>query len=186
MLIGAWTLGCGGAAPPSAAPKTAQSQDEGRTPLDAAPTSTDTSEEATAPGAETPEEPAPVYTEPPPQVVRRHHVFATLKARAKNKVVITSVLTTAADEAETLSPDTEALLEFKAKGSKEWVAVADVIVKKVSTKGSRAANNERQEIELEIKTEHPAAGKKGKENPFQRNGRVRLQVDRPEPAGAAP
>jgi hypothetical protein len=125
-------------------------------------------------------EAAAAYTEPPPQVVRRHHVFATMYARAAKKVIITSVLTTAADEAESLAVGTEALLEFKAKGTKEWVPVADVTVQKVSLKGSRVAGNERQQIELEISQTHDAAKGKGKHNPFARNGRVRLQVDRPD------
>jgi hypothetical protein len=129
-----------------------------------------------------PAEAAPVYVEPPAQVVHRFHVFGTMKARAAKKVVITSVLTTAADDAEALQPGTEALLEFKAKGAKEWVAVAVVTVKKIATKGSRVQGNERQELELELTTEHPAAKAKGAKSPFLPRARVRLQVDRPEPA----
>ncbi len=129
-----------------------------------------------------PVEAAPAYVEPPAQVVHRYHVFGTMKARAAKKVVMTSVLTTASDDSTPLAPGMEALLEFKAKGAKEWVPVADVTVKKLTTKGSKVRGDERQEIELEMTAQHPAAMSKGIKNPFRPRARVRLQVDRPEPA----
>lgn len=134
------------------------------------------------PAADAGTDAAPMYVEPPPQVVHRHHVFGTMKARAAKKLVITSVLTTAADGAEELAEGEKALLEFKAKGSKEWVPVADVVVKKVAARGSRVAGTERQEIELEIESEREAAKAKGRASPFLPNGRVRLQIDRAEAA----
>jgi hypothetical protein len=118
------------------------------------------------------------YIEPPPVVVRRYHVFATLDARAKQKLTVTSLLNTASDDAEALAPGTEALLEHKPAGANDWVPVADVTVTGVTTRGSRAAGNERQVIELEIRAEHPAASQKGKQGPFTRKGRMRLQIDR--------
>ncbi len=151
------------------------------------PSTPEAAEEASNPAEADsgPPDGAPVYTEPPPRIVRRHHVFGTMRARAAKKVVMTSVLTTAADEAETLAPGTEAVLEFKPKGSKEWVPVADVIVKQVTMKGRRVLGNERQEIALEIQTEHKQTALLRKQSPFRRNARVRLQVDRMEDAEAA-
>ena len=121
------------------------------------------------------------YSEPPPVVVRRYHVFATMEARVKKKVTITSLLETAADDAERLAAGTEALLEHKPAGTKEWEPVADVTVTRLTTRGNRAAGNERQVIELEIRQEHAAAAQKGKASPFLRKARVRLQVDRQVP-----
>ncbi len=170
-------LGCAGApktAPGSEANAAASSEVAKADPKPSAP-------DAAADASSEPDTGA-VYTEPPPQVVRRHHVFASMHARAAKKVLINSVLTTAADEAETLALETPALLEFKAKGAKEWVPIADVLVKNVKLKGSRVAGNERQEIELEITATHPAAAGKGKLNPFVRNSRVRLQIDRSDRA----
>ncbi|MEZ4225072.1 MAG: hypothetical protein R3B13_29230 [Polyangiaceae bacterium] len=172
--------GCAGA--PSAPPKAdevAAAEPDPPTPRAAADASKPVEVDAGSPDS------APIYTEPPPQVVRRHHVFATMKARAAKKVVITSVLTTAADEGETLAVGTQAVLEFKPKGEAEWVQVADVVVKEISTKGKRVLGNERQEITLEIQTLHEQK-MPGKRNPFQRNARVRLQVDRMEAGGDTP
>lgn len=179
-LVSAMCLagGCAGASKtaPSSEANAAASGDA--VTVDPEPSAPDAAAAADAPDSDA----AAVYTEPPPQVVRRHHVFASMHARAAKKVLINSVLTTAADEAETLAPETHALLEFKAKGAKEWVLVADVLVKNVKLKGSRVAGNERQEIELEITATHPAAAGKGKLNPFVRNSRVRLQIDRSDSA----
>ncbi len=171
--------GCAGA-PVAAPPAEAVEAEKPPTPEEA--------EEASKPAQADagPPDTGPIYTEPRPQIVRRHHVFGSMRARAAKKVVMTSVLTTAADEAETLIPGTEAVLEFKPKGSKEWVPVADVIEKKVTMKGRRVLGNERQEISLEIQTVHKQKAKLRKQSPFRRNARVRLQVDRMEGGAAAP
>lgn len=181
LVVVLLVLGCGGTPPPV----TSDSVDEPGDVVAAseAPESSSTTAEAArdepapsdAPAAEQP----PAYQEPPPIVVRRYHVFASMEARVKKKVTITSLLTTAADDADALAPGLEALLEHKPAGAEEWAPVADVTVTSVTTKGSRAAGNERQVIEVEIRSEHAAASQKGKLSPFTRRGRVRLQVDRP-------
>ena len=174
MIALSLVLGGCASAPPAAPPAERVEAEK--------PSTSEAAEEAATPAEVDggPPDAAPVYTEPPPQIVRRHHVFGTMRARAAKKVVMTSVLTTAADEAETLAPGTEAVLEFKPKGSKEWVPVADVIVKKVTMKGRRVLGNERQEITLEIQTEHDRKAQLRKQSPYRRNARVRLQVDRME------
>lgn len=153
-------------------------------PEPSAPTEADDAAPGEAPASTEP----PAYQEPPPVVVRRYHVFATLETRAKQKVTLTSLLTTAADDAEALAPGIEALLEHKPAGAEEWVPVADVTVTAVTTRGNRVAGTERQVIEVQLLREHAAASLKGKLSPFARKGRVRLQVDRPaaQPTAASP
>jgi hypothetical protein len=176
----AFVVGCGGAAPaqtapaadePSVASAAEAAPLEENEPRDAGPDDAASSPSAAKDGSA-------AYAEPPPVVVRRYHVFATMEARVKKKVTITSLLETAADDAEELAPGMEALLEHKPAGGDEWVPVADVTVVRLTTRGSRAAGTERQVIELEIRAEHAAAAQKGKLSPFNRKGRVRLQVDR--------
>lgn len=117
----------------------------------------------------------PVYRDPPPVVVRRHHVFATLFARAGKRVTLTSLLTTASDTHPDLATGTEVALQFKAKGSTDWQGAARAKVVSIKDKGNRAIGTERQEISVELVSEEPKT-----KALYLRGARVRLEVDRPE------
>lgn len=121
--------------------------------------------------------PEPVYEAPPPLVVRRHHVFASLAARAGKRVTLTSLLSTASDEHPDIGAGTEATLQHKAKGKQEWKDVATVKVVWVTAKRDRLGGSQ-QEIALELLDE--VAGNKAA---FVRGAQLRLQVDRPEQPG---
>jgi len=116
---------------------------------------------------------APVYQEPPPVVVHRHHVYCTTFARAGRRVTLTSLLSTASEGEPELGAGTAAVLQYKPKGVKDWVAVAKVKVLSITDKGSRVASSERREIAIEILSEEP-----GTKAAFVRSTKVRLEVDR--------
>lgn len=118
----------------------------------------------------------PVYKEPPPVVVRRHHVFTTLAARAGKRVTLTSLLTTASDEHPDLEVGTEATLQHKPKGKTEWADLGVVKVLSLTSKPGRFGSAE-QLIAVELQSEAPGSPK----GAYLRGAKLRLQVDRPEP-----
>ncbi len=115
--------------------------------------------------------PAAPYVEPPPVQVYRFHVYAKMKSRAAKHVVLESLVTTSGDTE--LAEGQAALLERKVEPTpadgNDWLAVADVVVKKVGAKGR---------IDVEIGTEHgEATVKRRGKTPFSPGQKVRLQVD---------
>ncbi|MBK8998032.1 MAG: hypothetical protein IPM35_20100 [Myxococcales bacterium] len=129
--------------------------------------------DASAPDAEAAAE--PVYKEPAPVVVRRHHVFTKLEARAGKRVTLTSLLTTASDDHPDLEVGTEATLQHKPKGKTDWADLAQVRVVSLKTKTGRFGTSE-QAIAVELQSE-VAGSPKGA---YVRGAQLRLQVDRPE------
>lgn len=178
------------ASPPSAetaeTQAKAESSDEKAEEEETPDTESEEPADAGAITADASAEPASVYEEPPPTVVRRHHVYAKMKWRVKKLVTVESLLSTASGE--DVSEGDEAVLQRKMDpppdAGDDWEPVADVIVKKITKKGSVVAGNARQELQLEVITEH-AAAKDKKKTPFRPRVKVRLQIDKAEAAPAA-
>lgn len=108
-------------------------------------------------------------------VVRRHHVFTKLEARAGKRVTLTSLLTTAKDDHPDLEVGTEATLQHEPRGKTEWADLGQVKVLSLKTKPGRFGTGE-QTIAVELQSE-VAGSPKGA---YVRDAQLRLQVDRPE------